>query len=92
MANDQGMSSDTEVRFAAALEKIAEAVKLQAETNASLASEMRVLTTAIKGAHRLVVENTERNVEEASRRNADMRRISEGLAKREGNGSRGQTP
>jgi hypothetical protein len=86
------MSADTEVRFAAALEKIAEAVTLQAETNASLAKEMRVLTTAIRGAHELVVKNTDRNVEEANRRNADMKRLSEQFMKREGNGPRGQTP
>lgn len=91
MAEDLGMSLTTEQQMAAALSKIAEAVKLQAETNAKLASEMRVLTTAIRGAHNLVVQHTEKNVEDAARRNADMRAMSE-MVRNRGGGPGSQTP
>jgi hypothetical protein len=87
MAEDPGMPASTEKLFADALTKIADAVVMQAETNQKLANEMRVLTTAIKGAHELVQKHTEKNAADAAARNADMKRISEQLAARRAGGT-----
>lgn len=82
------MSAATERVMAAALSKIADAVVLQAETNAKLALGMERLTNTIQGAHRLVVENTEMNVARSERRNADMKQLRDQLK----NGPRSKTP
>lgn len=58
---DPGMSASTEERFVAALEKIASAVEVQADSNAKLAASfdamtenMKRMTATIQGAQRKI--------------------------------------
>lgn len=76
------MSAETERRFAEALEKmanglnkIADAVVLQAETNASLAKGMDSLTKTIRGAHEVAADHLRKNHEEGLRRRAELEQL-----------------
>jgi hypothetical protein len=80
---DEGMTSDTERRFADALEqmaaglgKIADAMVIQAETNASLTKGMYSLTTTIRGAHEVAADHLKKNFEAGEKRRAELGELS----------------